>query len=127
MKSGIFKDIVDRVAIAARSMSGVIVEGVNLDAPEMSVFAVLVILKNLHLHNPGDEGVSIRVATGAGNRNLLPSRGIFEGHGSKLNEVVLACAGLENNLSREMLEIITLELLYAVAGLVAADCKASEV
>lgn len=94
------EDIFDRVTIATRAKSGVIVERINLDTAKMGILAVLVVLEDLHLNDPSDEGVAVRATAGASDGNLLPAGGILESHGSKLDEIVLTGAGLEDDLGR---------------------------
>jgi hypothetical protein len=94
------KDVFDRVTIAAGAEGGVIVERVDLDTAKMGILAVLVVLEDLHLNNPSDEGVAVRTTASAGDGNLLPAGGVLKSHGSELDEVILASAGLEDDLSR---------------------------
>ena len=64
----------------------------------MSVFAVLVVLEYLHLQNVRDESVAIWITTSTGKGDLLPADGTIEGHGRKLNKIVLAGSRLKDDL-----------------------------
>jgi hypothetical protein len=94
------EDIFHRVTIATGTKGGVVVERIDPDTAKMGILAVLVVLKNLHLNDPSDKGVAVRATAGAGDGNLLPAGGVLESHGSKLDEIVLAGAGLEDDLGR---------------------------
>lgn len=62
--SGLVNVVLDLVkGIATGGGGGAVVEGVDLDASNVSIFAVLMILLDLHLHDPAAEGVTVWSAT----------------------------------------------------------------
>lgn len=85
-------NVLDGVPIPPRPLGRVGVEGVDLDAPQVRVLAVLVVLEYLHLQDVRHERVAVRVAACAGKRHLLPADGALEGDGGEFDEVVFAGA-----------------------------------
>lgn len=83
--------------LAAR-VGGAVVQGVHLDASNVRVLSVLVVLLHMHLDDPAAEGLTIWSATNVEQRNILPSNRADEGHVGKLDEIMLTGAGIEGDV-----------------------------
>lgn len=74
------------------------VGGVDADAAQVGVLAVLVVLEDLHLQHVRVERVAVGPAAGALDGHLLPADRVVEVEDGELDQVVLAGAGLEDDL-----------------------------
>lgn len=70
-----------------------VVKPVDLDAADVRVLAVLVVLDNLHLHDVGHEAVAVLAAAGGCQGHVDPARGVDELRGAKGQQVVEGGAG----------------------------------
>ena len=57
------------------------------------------VLLDMHLYNPAAERVAITTSSAACNGNVLPANRVTQGNFSKLNQVVMAGAGIEDDMS----------------------------
>jgi hypothetical protein len=100
--SGLVDVVLDFVKRFATGGGGAVVEGIDFDAPNVGVLAVLVILLDLHLHNPAAERVAVWSTTAVNQGDILPADGAVEWHVGKLYQVVVTGAGVEGDVSRSV-------------------------
>jgi len=84
------------------SGGGVFVSGIDLDATDVGVLAVLMVLLDVHLYDPTRERVSIWAAATVSKRDILPANRVYEGHLGKLRQVVVASAPVEDDIGRRV-------------------------
>lgn len=92
-----FDHFVNGVRRPSRCLGRVHIEGVHLDAAEVRVFAVLVVLEDLHLKHIRDKCVAVGSTACSLERYLLPTYRAVESEVCKLDQVVLARTGLEDD------------------------------
>jgi hypothetical protein len=96
--SGLVDIVLDLMKGIATGGGGGVVEGVDLDASDVGIFAVLVILLDVHLHNPAAEGVTVWSTAAVDQWDILPANGTVERHVGKLNQVVMTGAGIKGDV-----------------------------
>lgn len=105
-----------------RSTDGVLIQGIDLDSSNVGIFAVLVILLDKHLHDPTAKRVAVVTTATVGNGNVLPANWVGERHLCELDQIVLSCPCIEDNVGgRVRLILGVVDVESDSANLNAAD------
>lgn len=83
-----------------RTTKQLLVQGVYLKTANVGVLAVLVVLLDMHLHNPAAQRVSVCSSATARDGNVLPANRVCERNLGELNQVMVARAGIEDDMGR---------------------------
>lgn len=86
--------------VASATVDCVLVESKDLDAANMSILAVLVVLLDVQLHDPATQRVPVPATATVGDGNVLPADRIGKRDLGELEQIVMAGSGVERDVGR---------------------------
>lgn len=81
-----------------RPADRVLVDSEDLDAADVGIFSILVVLLDVCLHNPAAERVAVGGTATVGDGHILPADGVGELDVGELDQVVVAGAGVPDDV-----------------------------